>query len=168
MAALMQVLVEARPATLPVRELIARARRVSGIGDAPGQDVFLARTLVTLFSRGALKLFPRDLGIVSTAGARPRACPVIRLCASRDQGVPSLRHEHFVLRTMDRQLVQLLDGQTGRSRLVDRLVDLHREGRLTVQGDGGRMLGEGAFHAACRQGIDEWLAGMAGAGFLVG
>jgi hypothetical protein len=69
---------------------------------------------------------------------------------------------------MDQHLVQLLDGTADMTVLLQRLERLRAEGVLRVEGPTGTLSDPVAFRAACRQGLPDWIDGMARAGFLTG
>ncbi len=167
-SAAMRHLASTRPRSVPFGELLARAASMAGETPGPENAAFLAQSLLTMMSRNAVAIVPRDLGIASPAGERPVACPLIRERARRGLNVPSLRHKNYTLRSMDRHLVQLLDGTADLETLLERLESLRVEGMLTVEGATGELDDPAAFRQACLEGLPEWLDGMARAGFLVG
>ncbi|MFT4622116.1 MAG: SAM-dependent methyltransferase [Myxococcota bacterium] len=168
LVAALGLLVARRPQTVGFGDLLERACARVGRPPDGSAAAALAQSLLALMAKRAVQLYPRDLGIVVAPGPRPVACPVIRERAAQGDAVPNLRHESFVLRTMDRHLVQLLDGTADTTALVHRLEALHASGALTVEEGGAAITGRGAFRAACRVGLTEWIDAMARAGFLVG
>jgi SAM-dependent methyltransferase len=166
-AAAMGHLSEVAPRSVPFMELLALAQQASGLAPGPADAQFLAQSLLTMMTKRAVTLVPRDLGIASPAGQHPMACPLVRERARRGLDVPSMRHVNFNLGPMDRQLVQLLDGTADRAKLLERLEGLRAAGALTAQEATSPLHDPVAFRAACEEGLTGWLDGMARAGFLV-
>ena len=139
--AALDLLNEAWPATLAFEDLVTAAAVKAGtsVDDADGpsaqpesQRAMLAGDLMTLFTRGLLRLAVDPPALASVAGATPCVTPLARAQARRGNLVVNRRHEMVRLADLSRALLLLLDGQHDRASLLNWLAGAIARGEFRV------------------------------------
>lgn len=144
--AALAVLNERWPAGSPVAHLYELAlAKLSGASPPPreasdefgaqAQENVLLTDLMTLFTRGMLRVAYEPPPLATHAGARPRATPLARLQAQRGDLVTNQRHESVRLGDLPRALLSRLDGTRDRAALGDWLAGAIARGEFRVQRD---------------------------------
>ncbi|MGF1581043.1 MAG: methyltransferase regulatory domain-containing protein [Gemmataceae bacterium] len=100
--------------------------------------LILSRALLTAYCSGdgslvELSLHPPTFSTEVTD--RPVASPLVRLQATRDNWVTSLRHEKVPLSPFDCHMLPLLDGSRDRETVLEALVNKFQDGILSISED---------------------------------
>ncbi|TVS15025.1 MAG: methyltransferase domain-containing protein [Planctomycetaceae bacterium] len=139
--AALDLLNEAWPAALAFEDLVTAAAAKAGmsVDDGRGQAAvpesqraMLAGDLMTLFTRGLLRLAVDPPSLASAAGATPRVTPLARAQSRRGNLVVNRRHEMVRLADLSRALLLLLDGQHDRTSLLNWLAGAIARGEFRV------------------------------------
>jgi methyltransferase-like protein len=142
MKAVLQVLAEVWPQTLPFDELHAVVRARLGLPPAPDLSAearLLAAHLLQGFLRKLVELHVWAPPFTRTPGDRPRASAWARLQATHGGMVTNRRHELVPLDSGVRRVLTWLDGSHSRADLVDRLTQLRDTGVLVMEGQAGAL-----------------------------
>jgi methyltransferase-like protein len=126
------------PATIPFEELYERAalRMLAGGGSLESGQPRLGSGLAVCYLGGLVDLLPRAHVCTVRPTARPIACPLARLQASRGANVTNRRHERLKMNDTDRHLLTLLDGNRNHEMLVNELAEACVQGVLTARHEG--------------------------------
>lgn len=137
-AALLE-LCAARPKGVRLDELQARAAVRLGRTPTAADEEALAASLLEGYARGYIRLSTIDRPYVLTVSDRPCTTPLVRLQAGRDDhGVTNLRHESIGTDTLDRVLLELLDGTRDRSALLEGVLAGVASGRVRAEDQDGQ------------------------------
>ena len=97
----------------------------------------LARNVLGLYTKGALRLWASDKPVARVAGDRPRAFAYARYQASVGSAYcTSLLHEGLQVDSFDRALLARMDGTQNVAALVAAVLDDARRGVVQVQMNG--------------------------------
>ncbi len=169
------VLAETWPRTMAFEEVVREARRrltpaLAGDAAAYGRDEqMLGRMFLQFLTSPVDRLVEvrsRPLPIARVAGERPKATKMARLQARLGVQAVSLKHELITFGEFERQIVQRLDGLHDRARLLDALVSLANDGKLTVSVDNQPVTEEVRLRAAVSQGLNFALTRLADLSYL--
>lgn len=162
--AVMQVLNEAFPGTVPFDVLRKTAREKIGGADASDPKVVAEDTNVVAIgllncymSSDLIELHGMPLPISRTVGDKPAALKWARQQAARGVSVTNRRHEVLRLNDLDRHLIPLLDGQKTKDEIVEALAKVSLSGQLNVQKDNITLSDPKDVHAALTSVIDQAL-----------
>jgi methyltransferase-like protein/ubiquinone/menaquinone biosynthesis C-methylase UbiE len=140
MKAVMAVLAEAYPGTVPFDTLRTQARaRVGDTGDplqANEDAKMLAMGILTShLSSDLIELHGMPLAFARAASDKPVATPLARLLAPKGV-IPNRRHEVVRLNELDRHLIPLLDGTHDAAALTEKLAVIAQTGAINVNKEG--------------------------------
>lgn len=130
------------PEALPFRALAADVAALSKGADGRDGDALtqhLAAELLFCHSRDVVELHSWTPPIRRRPPERPRAPLIARLQASRTPTVTNLRHEAARLDPVTERLLPMLDGETSRRELVERLAGLAQQGALDLERRGQKV-----------------------------
>lgn len=131
--AVLAVLAEAWPRSLPTSQVIGRAReRLSArslLVPEQGSDAW-ASLIIQATAAGLTELFIWEPSVGSERCEHPRASDLARLQARADRPITNLRHQTVHLDADERALIQCLDGTSHRDELSERLGHLVGNGHL--------------------------------------
>jgi methyltransferase-like protein len=164
--AAMAVLAEVWPCSMRFGDLVERAGerlRDAGRGEtgAADDEQLLAQTLLSFYASASSSLIELSLcppSVTCTPGERPKASPLSRLQAARQNRVTSLRHESVWLGDFERALLRRLDGSQDRNSLITALASDVAAGELQVHKDDEPIQDQDALRAALQEAIDHRLA----------
>jgi hypothetical protein len=115
---ILERLVAAAPATIPVAELARLPGSVPGQATDPGAEA----AILQAWMAGFVQLRARPIAGTPTPSARPEALPLARWQAGSGDAVTNLRHESIRLTDpFARALLSLLDGRHDRQAMLDAL-----------------------------------------------
>lgn len=160
--AAMLCLSEIWPASVPFNDLVQRARsRLDVPETAPNADVqALGQAFLSFYTAASNRLLELHLGpprFCCTVSERPEASALARAQAVLGSRVTSLRHESVQIGTVERHILQNLDGTRDRDDLVRVLGDLVGRGELAVQIDGQPISEPGQVREMIRTVLDQQL-----------
>ncbi len=117
---------------------------------------------------GLVELRVRPVRASNRLGERPVARPLARWQAAQGPYVTNLLHELVPLPDFERHILQRLDGQHDRARLVEALHELVGRGELTVQQEGEPVKEPEPTRKLLREALEQPLATFARSALLVG
>ena len=170
------ILAEAWPRTLPFEHVVREARQrltpaLKGDAAAVTRDEqTLGRMFLQFLTSPVDRLVEvrsRPLPIAREPGDRPKTTKLARLQAQRGVPAVGLKHEMATLGQFEAEILQRLDGLRDRTRLVDALMGVVNEGKLTVSIDNKPMTDPAQLRAAVGQGLDLALKRFADLAYLV-
>ncbi|WP_246173552.1 methyltransferase regulatory domain-containing protein [Limnoglobus roseus] len=161
--AVMQVLNEAFPGTVPFDVLRKTAREKIG-GDANDPKLVAEDTNVVAIgllncymSSDLIELHGMPITISRKVDAKPTALKWARMQAARGVSVTNRRHEVLRLNDLDRHLLPLLDGQKTKDQIIEGLAQVSLSGQLNVQKDNITLSDPKDINAALSSVIDQAL-----------
>ena len=135
--AALEILNEAWPGRLPVRELAHQAR------DRAGSDVpdalalgLVAKLVLDCFAADIAELRLDEQRYVTRPGARPSSTRLARVQAATGPVVTNLRHETVTMVDISRSTLRLLDGSRDREQLVRDITERVLAGELSLEHEG--------------------------------
>ena len=172
MKAVMKVLGEAYPGTVPFDLLRMKARELVGDTGNPRQVAedgqMLAMGLLTShLSSDLVELHGMPLAFARTVSERPVATPLARLMAPKGV-MPNRRHEVVRLNELDRYLIPLLDGTNDADALADKLTTVAQTGAINVNKEGQPLTDPVAIREALGSIMGQALANVARMAVLMG
>ena len=172
--AVMYVLQQAFPGTVPFDVLRKQAREVIGGADpadpktvAEDTQVVAVGLLNCYMGSDLVELHGMPVTFARQASERPVALPIARVQAQRGLAVTNRRHEVVRLNDLDKHLIPLLDGTNDRATLIDKLAGVAQSGALNVQKDGLTLYDPTEIRGALSSIIDQALANVARMALLV-
>ena len=172
--AVMKVLAEAWPGTVPFDVLRKAARERVGGGDpndpktvAEDTNIVAVGLLNCYMSSDLVELHGMPITFTRTPGETPTAMPWARLQASRSGIVTNRRHEVIRLNDLDKQLIPLLDGTNTKEQIVEKLTQVALSGSLNVQKDNITLYDAAEIKGALNSVITQALQNVANQGLLV-
>ena len=163
------VLHEVWPGAKSISELLKQARSKLGdcAPDVNSSQQQLTRALLEQFHRGQVELYQSPPKVRCEVSEQPATSPYARQQAVEQDWATNQRYEYLPLDAVERMLVTLLDGTRDREQLI-RALDLqlyergmriaHEGCELTESSERATLLGEQ---------VDQTLAKLAEAGFLI-
>jgi methyltransferase-like protein len=139
--AVMQVLGENHPATIPFDLLRKQSReRIGGETSDPKQvaednQVIAVGLLNCYMSSDLVELHGVPITFSRKPGDKPKALAWAQLQAQKMGVVTNRRHEVIRLNDLDKHLIPLLDGNHDKAAIVDKLASVALAGALNVQKD---------------------------------
>jgi len=172
MKAVMKVLADAYPGTVPFDLLRMKARELVGDTGNPRQQAedaqMLAMGLLTSHLNSDLVEFHgMPLAFARTVSERPTATPLARLTAPKGI-VPNRRHEIIRLNELDRHLIPLLDGTNDINAITDKLTTIAQTGAINVNKEGQPLTDPVAVREALASIMEQALGNVARMAVLVG
>lgn len=172
MKAVMKVLAQTYPGTIPFELLRMKAREMVGEVGNPRQvaedSQMLAMGLLTShLSSDLIELHGMPLSFARAASERPVATPLARLSA-RKGIIPNRRHEVVRLNELDRHLIPLLDGTNDASALADKLAVIAKTGAINVNKEGQPLTDPAQIRDALGSIMPQALANVARMAVLIG
>ncbi len=143
MKATLITLGEIWPHAISLNDLLAEARRLCGRVSSPnGGEILddvrvLAASLLRAYAGTLVEFHIWPPRFVSQPSERPLVSPLARLQAREGKRVTNFRHATIAVDgSLERQLLQLLDGSRDRTALLDDLSRLVEMGTLTIEKNG--------------------------------
>jgi methyltransferase-like protein/trans-aconitate methyltransferase len=161
------------PASLPLAELVSRARILLGRASSPDssdpESQGLGEVLVQCFRAGLVELHLAKPAFAQRAGKRPVSSPVARLqIRSGAVSVTNLCHGPVIIsEALSRELVLLLDGTRDRADLLRDLTALAVSGAAALQIDGQTLTDPAAVGRMLASGLEPSLSHLAKMALLV-
>lgn len=126
------------PCGLPFEALFREASLLLGSAEIPEERARLGSNLLGIFAEGQIDLGVRERPYVTAATERPCATALARFQAARGRiGCTNLRHQTIAMDSIERALLQRLDGTRTREELVAALLDDARAGAISLAADDG-------------------------------
>jgi len=162
--AILAVLADEAPRIVPVPEL----RRLADVclgKETPAEELGSSVLRLHVSNVVALRTWPGAHAL--SPGERPRASPLARWQAARDQPAVNLRHEMRELSDLDALLLPLLDGTRDRAILREAVLAAVAEGKIGIENAEGERLQEPeAVREFVAAAVDECLGRLAATCFL--
>jgi methyltransferase-like protein/cyclopropane fatty-acyl-phospholipid synthase-like methyltransferase len=172
--AVIQVLNEAYPGTIPFDQLRKQARERIGGADindpkviADDTQVIAVGLLNCYMGSDLVELHGMPITFARQPGVKPTAFPLARVQASRGPVVTNRRHEVVRLNDLDRHLVPMLDGTNDRAALIEKLTAIAQGGQLNVQKDNMTIYDPNEIKQALTSVMDQALLNVARMALLV-
>ncbi len=159
--AVMQVLGEAFPGTVPFDVLRKTAReRIGGDANDPktvaeDMNVVAIGLLNCYMSSDLIELHGMPIVVQKKPGEKPLALKWARMQAGRAASVTNRRHEVLRLNDLDRHLIPLLNGENTKDKIIDGLAAVSASGQLNVQKDNITLSDPNEIRAALSSVIDQ-------------
>jgi methyltransferase-like protein/cyclopropane fatty-acyl-phospholipid synthase-like methyltransferase len=172
--AVMKVLQEAFPATVPFDILRKSAReRIGGNASDPrtvaeDTNVVAVGLLNCYMSSDLVELHGTPVTFARKAGEKPTVLPWARIQATRSAIVTNRRHEVIRMNDLDKQLIPLLDGTNDRAAIVEKLTQVALGGALNVQKDNITLYDPKEIRQALESVLEQALQNVANQALLVG
>jgi methyltransferase-like protein/cyclopropane fatty-acyl-phospholipid synthase-like methyltransferase len=162
-------LFEAWPRSVPFAELwdavLSRLEGTQALG--AGSDL-LAVPLLQCFQSGVMELHLQPPRFVLEVSERPLASPLARLQAQNSDRVTNLRHYTVELNSLDRQVVQRLDGSRDRPSILESLTALVASGTFAIHADGQPLSDVRKAASVLAESLEPCLHRLAGHALLMG
>lgn len=165
--AVMKVLQEAYPATVPFDVLRKQSRElIGGVTEDPKQmqedtQVIAVGLLNCYMSSDLVELHGMPITFNRKPGEKPEALPWARLQAQRMGVVTNRRHEVIRLNDLDKHLIPTLDGKHDKAAIVEKLASVALSGQLNVQRDNITLYDPAEIKKALDSVIDQALQNVA-------
>ena len=143
--ALLVVLREAWPQSVPFGELVERVRKAvaeAGLADAAAavDETSVASNVIHCHLRGFVRILAAPLPSAAVPGVLPRGASVARWYAIKGPSVTSLAHEVVQLNDLGRQVLLLADGTRDRAALADAVSKMVAKNAILLPNDEERMM----------------------------
>jgi methyltransferase-like protein len=165
----MGYLAEMWPEPVPFEKILATARDRSARSNQTGaRDAeLLGLEFLRYYLHNLVRFSVNVPPFLRTVGPCPTASPVARQEAVAGNVVTQLTHETIRLTDFERRLLLLLDGSRDRSAILDGLVELVRNGGLTVQEGDAPVEGEARLRVALADAVARTVPKLAHAYLLI-
>jgi len=171
-------LIDVWPRNMVFSELLDHARsrvQVEASQTAPPHEAShsdldrdaLSETLLHCFSNGLVELSVCPSTFTLAVEKRPLAGSLVRLQAETGQVVTNQRHEMIKVDSLQRLLLQKLDGQRDNDQLLEMLVDFAAQGTLTLERNGQPITDRLELRDQLADRLNAGLRGLANAALLV-
>jgi len=103
----------------------------------PGQLLLLLKRNFTV---GLLKIFSEDVSLVKTISKKPKVSDLVRYQAAHQLWVTNQLHEYVPIDNLGHHILPLLNGQNDMDALVNALFEIVRQGKITLQKAGEKLI----------------------------
>lgn len=126
----------------------------------------LAADFLFLFSSNMAEIRPRRIGVSQTPPSKPETTALVRWSAANGRPLINLRHETLNLNDLARHVLTMMDGTRDEAAILEGLVGLAQDERISIQQDGVSLTDGDAVRRALAAPLSRVLNALAEQGFV--